>query len=309
MASHNYSTHSVFVVRGILLVLGVSAALTWFIMLVLHSQELPAIIERPYVGNGEYGGISKNYNSALRLSGKGDRSGSSVFNGDSPGIIVDAPRTVVEDKSPSHVISARLHPIPNQVMLDEVPVGKQTRALNCEFQTASDLAWYYGFPYNWDDLFKIVGHDQNGNPHVGFVGRSFDDAPGQLYPNGYGVYAEPIANALAQIGLSPQVHYQETSDWLKYQLSQGRPVMIWATANMSIQPVETWHTKDGKLVKGVRFEHTYLVVGYDEAGVWLADPWDAQKHYFGWNTFLASWNLFDRMSIIVTDNRLAASYH
>jgi hypothetical protein len=88
--------------------------------------------------------------------------------------------------------------LPAEILLGEVPMGKQTRSLNCEFQTASDLAWYYGRPYTWDEIYQYVGHDVGGNPHKGFVGRSFDDQPGQLYPLGYGVYAEPIAAACRQ---------------------------------------------------------------------------------------------------------------
>ena len=186
------------------------------------------------------------------------------------------------------------------VLLKEVPIGKQTRKLNCEFQTASDLAWYYGRPYTWEEIYQYVGHDAGGNPHKGFVGRSFDDRPGQLYPLGYGVYAEPIARAFAQLGLAAEVSYNNPRAWLLAQLAAGRPVMVWTTSNMTIRPVATWIAADGVPVKGVPGEHTYLVVGYDADGLWLIDPWDGQRHHFDWQTFLGSWDLFDRMALIVT---------
>ena len=190
--------------------------------------------------------------------------------------------------------------LPAAVLLQGVPIGKQTRALNCEFQTASDLAWYYGRPFTWEEIFQYVGHDVGGNPHKGFVGRSFDDLPGQLYPLGYGVYAEPIANAFAQLGLTAEVSYYNPREWLVTQLAKGHPVMVWTTSNMTIRPVATWTAADGVTVIGVPGEHTYLAVGYDADGLWLIDPWDGQRHHFDWQAFLGSWDLLDRMALVVT---------
>lgn len=191
--------------------------------------------------------------------------------------------------------------LPAEVLLQQVPVGKQSRSLNCEFQTASDLAWYYGRPFTWEEIFQYVGHDVGGNPHKGFVGRSFDDAPGQLYPEGYGVYAEPIAHALEQLGLQTAVSYDNPQEWLMAHLAGGRPVMVWTTSGMVVRPVATWTAADGATVKGVPGEHTYLAVGYDADGVWLLDPWDGQRHSFDWPAFLASWDLLDRMALVIVD--------
>ncbi len=218
------------------------------------------------------------------------------------GVIIEKTKPVV---TPTLVISESLEvptePLekPEKVLLEDVPIGKQTRPLNCEFQSASDLLWYYGFPYSSDEIFQLVGHDPGGNPHVGFVGRSFDDPPGRLYPNGYGVYAEPIARGLAKVGIKAEVHYNESVEWLKEQIRQGNPVMIWATANMVKREPEYWTAKDGQRIKAVRGEHTYLVIGFDEKGVWVADPWVGRQRYFDWSTFLASWDILDRMSLII----------
>ena len=190
--------------------------------------------------------------------------------------------------------------LPASILLEKVPVGKQSRPLNCEFQSASDLVWYYGFPFTWDELFEVVGHDPNGNPHVGFVGRSFDDPPGRLYPHGYGVYAEPIARGLKRIGVDAEVHYDESETWLKEQIASGNPVMVWVTAGMTVRPVEYWTAKDEKRIKAVRGEHTNLAIGYDEDGVWVADPWDGRRHHYSWPVFLASWDILNRMSLVVT---------
>jgi len=190
---------------------------------------------------------------------------------------------------------------PDSVLLDKVPVGKQTRPLNCEFQSASDLVWYYGYPYAWDEIFAQVGPDPNGNPHVGFVGDSLDDPPGGIYPHGYGVYAEPIAKGLQELGIYTEVYYGKSAAWLREQLAAGHPVMVWATAGMIPGRAEYWTTQDGQRVKGVRGEHTYLVIGYDDAGVWVGDPWDGQRKHYPWQAFLSSWDILNRMSLMVVD--------
>lgn len=197
------------------------------------------------------------------------------------------------------VVAAQDSALPAEVLLADVPAGRQSRSLNCEFQTASDLAWYFGLPYTWDEIFRLVGHDPGGNPHKGFVGRSLDDPPGGIYPDGYGVYAEPIAASLDKIGLDATVHYGESRTWLQKQISAGRPVMVWATADMIAREPELWVADDGEVVKGVRHEHTFLAVGYDASGVWLNDPWDGKRHYHNWNVFLPSWDSLDRMSLVV----------
>ena len=197
--------------------------------------------------------------------------------------------------------------LPESVILENVPVGKQTRPLNCEFQTASDLIWSYGFPYAWDEIFAVVGPDPKGNPHVGFVGESLDDPPGSIYPDGYGVYAEPIAEGLQVLGIHAEVFYGKSADWLREQIASGNPVMVWATANMIPRQPVYWTTADGQRVKGVRGEHTYLVYGYDRDGVWVGDPWDGQRKHYPWDVFLASWDILDRMALVITRTMEAQS--
>jgi len=193
--------------------------------------------------------------------------------------------------------------LPAEVLLTWVPQGRQARNLSCEFQSAADLAWYYGVPYTWEEIFARVGHDPGGNPHKGFVGVSLDDAPGYVYPRGYGVYAEPIAEALQSLGLDAQAHYGQSVEWLKGQVARGRPVMIWAVGGMAVRPTEEWVAQDGTTVRGVGGEHTFLVVGYDSGGVWVVDPWVGERRYFGWEPFVESWDILERMSVVVAQDK------
>jgi len=214
----------------------------------------------------------------------------------------NAPTAPVVRPSPTAEPEGGREP-PEKVLLELVPQGKQERNLSCELQSASDLAWYYGRPYTWEEVFERVGHDPGGNPHKGFVGLSLDDTPGYVYPRGYGVYAEPIARALQELGLSAEVHYRESSEWVKGQMARGRPVMVWATGGMVVRSAEEWLAEDGTRVTGVRGEHTFLVVGYDEGGVWVVDPWVGARRYFDWEVFLTSWEILDRMSVVVTEDK------
>lgn len=212
------------------------------------------------------------------------------------------PEQIAYDSTPSLESEVRglLEPA-TEALLTTVPLGRQARSLSCEFQSASDLAWFYGKAYTWEEIFQMIGHDPSGNPHKGFVGSSLDGPPGRLYPEGYGVYAEPIARALQSFGLAAQVRYMQTATWLKQQISTGRPVMVWATANMRPATIENWKTTDGTLVEGARGEHTYLVVGYTPKTVWVLDPWEGERREFSWEVFLEAWDIFNRMSVTIAD--------
>ncbi len=196
--------------------------------------------------------------------------------------------------------------LPDAIILENVPVGRQARNLSCELQAASDLAWYYGKPYTWEEIFMLVGYSPEGDPHRGFVGRNLNDQPGNVYPYGYGVYAEPIARALQQIGLPAYVHYGESSTWLRAQVAAGNPVMIWAVGGMRVAELQEWLTTDGVVVHGVPYEHTYLVLGYDAHQVWVQDPWDGKRRAFAWEQFVASWDVLGRMAVVIDPNRPAA---
>jgi len=190
--------------------------------------------------------------------------------------------------------------IPPEYMIEGVPAGKQERNLNCEFQSAADLARFYGQPISWEEIFLRVGHDPNGDPNAGFVGDSFEDPPGSLYPNGYGVYAQPLAEGLRELGLNAQAFIHRDADWLKREISSGRPVIVWATYGMAPGQMEGWHTRDGKAwIKAVRNEHTYMVVGYDGEGVYVNDPFDGQQYHYGWEAFLTSWGYLDHMAVSI----------
>ncbi|MEN6478913.1 MAG: C39 family peptidase [Anaerolineales bacterium] len=216
-------------------------------------------------------------------------------------LIVMTDRPMAPTRAPTPRPTERLVPVAYRIT--GAPAGAQRRRLSCEFQSAADLAWYYGVPLEWDDLFSIVGYSAVGDPQQGFAGASIDDAPGQLYPAGYGVYAEPIVAALRTYGLNAVSAYGRDATWIREMVAADRPVMVWAVAGMRDGVVETWHTTDGRPIEGVRFEHTFLVVGFTPEQVAVLDAYDGKCYEYSWERFLRSWSVLGRMAVIIDQER------
>lgn len=190
---------------------------------------------------------------------------------------------------------------PMETVFLEVASGSQERNLNCEYQSAADLATYHGWNITWRDIFIVSGPDVGGDPNRGFVGKSIDDPPGSMFPNGYGVYAEPVARGLRRLGIQAVAHREKDIDWLKSRVSAGYPVAVWATYGMVVRPVVQWQTGDGMTVKGVPYQHTFTVIGYDANSVWVNDPYDGTRQRYSWQTFDAAWALLDRMALTIDE--------
>jgi uncharacterized protein YvpB len=189
--------------------------------------------------------------------------------------------------------------LPAQVLLSDFQGHRQERPLNCEFRSASDLAGYYGYDIHWEKLFLAVGHDPNGNPNRGFVGKSLDDPAGRIYPDGYGVYAEPVARGLQQLGVPGVAHQHCSTTWLRQQLAGGNPVVVWVTMNMRASQVVQWTAADGSVVTGVVGEHTMTAIGYDPETIWVFDPAEGRRKQFPWDQFEQSWSYLERMALTI----------
>lgn len=205
------------------------------------------------------------------------------------------------DLASSSQLSTSSQPLPGQIIL-EVPRHPQERNLNCELRSATDLAAFYEWNFTWETLFSVVGHDPGGNPNLGFVGRSMNDPVGGIYPAGYGVHADPVARGLRRLGIPATAHHGVDSDWLRGQIDDGRPAIIWATYGMLPQEIVHWTTNNGEIVAGVHFEHTFTVVGYDHAGVWVNDPWDASQRHYSWPDVERSWSLLGNMALTIDEH-------
>lgn len=193
--------------------------------------------------------------------------------------------------SPVHAQS-----LPPSAFLDGVVGHPQERNLSCESRSATDLAAFWGVAFTESDFFSRL--PASDNPYCGFVGN-MDMPAGTMPPRGYGVYAGPIAAALRSFGLDARPHFGWSLDELKAEIAAGRPVIVWATYDMRRSGVKRWLSSDGKTSVVVKWEHTFILVGYDGEGVYLIDAYDGHTKRFPYSTFLPVWKQLGCMAVTV----------
>lgn len=196
----------------------------------------------------------------------------------------------------------------SRVLLD-VPIVKQSRNLDCESATACSLMLAMGYACASDmAVFNALPLSYD-NPHRGFVGP-VDSPAGSLPPGaasewvgGYGVYVEPMQTALSRLGVNAQYIYNATLDMLRDRLDQSAPALIITTHGMGIYgyaPVSYVPTDgDGNPVTVIRYQHSYAVIGYDDAGFWVIDPWSGSVDYFANAALDADWARLGRQALWV----------
>ena len=194
------------------------------------------------------------------------------------------------------VASTRIDDPPPSVMVEGVVGHPQQRNLSCESRSSTDLAAYWGADFTEDEFFRQL--PKSDNPHRGFVG-DVDMPPGSMPPLGYGVYAEPIAATLRSFGLDAEAHRGMELDALREELAAQRPVIVWATYSMQLPGTETWVSSDGMASTVVRWQHTFVAMGYDQNGLHLVDAFDGAAKRFSYEAFIAAWDQLGRMAVTV----------
>ncbi len=172
----------------------------------------------------------------------------------------------------------------------------QQLPLSCESRSAVDVAAFYGVHIPEVEFFQQL--PKTDNPHTGFVGNVYGRW-GLLPPNGYGVYAEPIAGLLRAHGLAADVRYGMGLAGLRAELAAGHPVILWATPRMAYQTVETYVASDGQTVSVVRYEHTVTAVGYTSSAIYVVDSGTGYRWAYSDRSLLAAWDKLGQMSVVV----------
>lgn len=175
-----------------------------------------------------------------------------------------------------------------------VPVHLQEYNLSCEYASIYIATGAFGNPIPEDDMLNAVGYSDN--PHWGYRGNitgwwgNTDD---------YGVYAEPLSDALSQFGYSGEVFYGEgDTSQLTDAIDAGMPTLVW---------IGEWgdtsfnaYTSDGTRFKLAAGEHVVVVYGYDDSGVYVSDPADASYKFISWDDFIPMWDVLNGMSLAVS---------
>jgi uncharacterized protein YvpB len=136
---------------------------------------------------------------------------------------------------------------------------------------------------------------RSDNPDKGFVG-SGRGRWGQIPPRPYGVHAEPVAALLETYGLDAQAVRGFPVDALRSEIASGRPVIVWVVGHVKPGSPIYYNASDGHRTVVASFEHTVIVIGYDDYGVTVLDG--AQVYVRRWIDFERSWAVLGNMAII-----------
>lgn len=183
--------------------------------------------------------------------------------------------------------------LPSTAYIDGFIGYAQTYTLTCESRSAVDWARYFGVSIAELDFQAAL--PVSDNPEVGFVGY-LDGAHGQIPPASYGVHAPPVAALLREYGLTASAVKGYSLEKLKKQIARGNPVIVWVVGNVWYGVPVEYTADDGSIVTVAHFEHTAIVIGYDEYGLTFVD-----NDLLYWRTtqaFLDSWAVLGNMAII-----------
>ncbi len=202
-----------------------------------------------------------------------------------------------ENQSNPSIQTVQTTPIPESAYINGFIGYDQNYTLDCETRSAVDLAYYFGISIDHNEfMYKLPKSD---DPNYGFVG-SFNDPRGQIPPNSYGVYQDPVAALLRNYGL-PAVGYKNYSfDQIRTEIAAGRPVMVWVCGNTGTGSAVSYTPSDGISTVVAPYQHTVIVIGYTAEKVMIQDG--SQKYERSIAAFEQSWGLLENRAVVVQYN-------
>lgn len=202
--------------------------------------------------------------------------------------------TPTQTATPTPVPTATRPPLPPAARVNNIVGHSMISSLDCEARAAVDWAGFFGVPIDEPDFLNKMPFSDN--PEKGFVGHWWDRA-GSIPPNSYGIHAAPIAEELRKYGLKAVSRKGITFYDLQEQIAAGRPAMVWVIG--PVQPVkngvEYTAASDGEKTIVAPFEHTVLLIGYDQNSVTILDG--AYVYTRPINHFLISWGTLGNMAV------------
>ncbi len=176
--------------------------------------------------------------------------------------------------------------------IQDMPVFAQQRGLSCEYAATRSAVARWGIQLSEEDFINGIGFD--ANPHIAFRGDINGWWGGT---DEYGIYPEPIARFLATRGLNTKLLWDGIPQ-LKEELDYGRPVVVWITGGlMTATPFEASAAGQNFLL--MPYEHAVTLYGYDDNGVYVADPGFGTYGYYDWANFSRSWGYLRNMAMSV----------
>jgi LysM repeat protein/uncharacterized protein YvpB len=188
--------------------------------------------------------------------------------------------------------------LPKEAYISGVIGHRQTYALSCESRSAADLAAFYDIPINEVEFFNRL--PKSDNPNLGFVG-SVHGTWGYIPPNPYGIHAKPVARLLRDYGLEARPKVGMSWKALRSEIAAGRPVIVWVIGQVWSGTKQFYTTKDGERVLVAAYEHTMILIGYDQNNVHLIDSGTGYRLTHPISNFRDSWDVLNNMAVVVTN--------
>lgn len=189
--------------------------------------------------------------------------------------------------------------LPASAYISGVVGHKQSLPLSCESRSAADLAAFWGISISETSFFNAL--PKSDNPDKGFVGDVYG-AWGQIPPNPYGVHAKPVAKLLRQYGLNAEARLGMSWKDLRTEIAEGRPVIVWVIGAVWSGTPVTYKPSDGEKLTVAAYEHTMILIGYDENYVYLIDSGSGASQTHPIDNFRASWGVLGNMAIVTVGN-------
>jgi uncharacterized protein YvpB len=183
--------------------------------------------------------------------------------------------------------------LPAEARITDIVGHRQALSLSCEARSAADWAAHFGLAI--DELEFLGRLPASDNPEAGFVGDVHGDW-GFLPPEGYGVYAGPVAELLRAYGVQARAYRGLTWEDLKKEIAEGRPVIVWVVGHVGEEEPVTYTAQDGQTVTVARYEHTVILIGYSATRVIVLDG--GTTYGRSHEIFLRSWSVLGNMAIL-----------
>jgi uncharacterized protein YvpB len=182
--------------------------------------------------------------------------------------------------------------LPASARVTGVVGRRQSLPLSCEARSAADWAAFFGVVI--DEMEFISALPVSDDPDRGFVGDVRGEW-GNVPPQAYGVHAPPVARALRDFGMPAESQRYMAWDGIRAEVAAGRPVLVWVTGHVEAGEGQVYTASDGRQTIVAPYEHTVIVVGYDEDSVLVVDG--ASSYRRSLERFLASWGALRNMAV------------
>jgi uncharacterized protein YvpB len=183
--------------------------------------------------------------------------------------------------------------IPSYAYISGLKGTAQLYTLDCESQSAVDFAKFFGVEIDEKEFIDKL--PRSDDPEEGFVGE-VNGQMGQFPPDDYGVHAKPVAKLLREYGVPAKAKRDWTFKDIQEEIASGHPVIAWiVNLPFEIDSME-YTASNGNTTTVARFEHTWIIIGYNSAAVTVVDS--SWTYNVDIETFMERWEALGKQVII-----------